>query len=212
MEKMQWFKFSPADWLMGKIQRVPDETKVRFISLVCLYWNKGCTLTLEDAEIEVDKNHLDLMLLKKVVKSEEGMLKISFLDEQMTNVEKLSDSRKKAANARWENKTSANGMQMHKVAMQNDADKIREEEIRKDKKRREVSFTPPLIEDVLAYFKEKGYTEHSAIKAFEYYNVANWKDSKGNQVKSWKQKMHAVWFKDEHKISKPQHKPEKPTF
>lgn len=61
-------------------------------------------------------------------------------------------------------------------------------------------FTPPTLEMVLTYFEEKGYTEQSAKKAYEYYSVANWKDSKGNQVKNWKQKMQGVWFKDENKI------------
>ena len=60
-------------------------------------------------------------------------------------------------------------------------------------------FTPPLLEDVISYFQEKGYSKKSAEKAFEYYNIGNWKDSKGNQVKNWKQKMQGVWFKDENK-------------
>jgi hypothetical protein len=44
-----------------------------------------------------------------------------------------------------------------------------------------------------------GYTKESAIKAFNYYDCAGWKDSKGNKVRNWKQKMQAVWFKDENK-------------
>jgi hypothetical protein len=47
---------------------------------------------------------------------------------------------------------------------------------------------------------EKGFTEQSAQKAFSYYDISNWKDSKGNPVKNWKQKMISVWFKDENKI------------
>lgn len=60
-----------------------------------------------------------------------------------------------------------------------------------------VRFTPPTLEMVLAYFNENGYTEQSAKKAFDYYTVHDWKDSKGNKVKSWKQKMQGVWFKPE---------------
>ena len=36
--------------------------------------------------------------------------------------------------------------------------------------------------EVIDYFKEKGFDEHLE-KAFEYYNIGKWKDSKGNQVK-----------------------------
>ena len=58
-------------------------------------------------------------------------------------------------------------------------------------------FEPPTLIEVISYFEEKGYTKTSAEKAFNYYDVANWKDSKANQVKNWKQKMQGVWFKEE---------------
>jgi hypothetical protein len=57
-----------------------------------------------------------------------------------------------------------------------------------------------ILEDIKSYFLENGYSEISAKKFFDYYSVANWKDSKGNEVKNWKQKAQAVWFKDENKI------------
>lgn len=69
------------------------------------------------------------------------------------------------------------------------------------KKKNTNVFTPPELSDVVAYFLENGYTEQSAVKAFNYYNTAAWSDSKGNKVKNWKQKMQGVWFKDENKQS-----------
>jgi hypothetical protein len=52
----------------------------------------------------------------------------------------------------------------------------------------------PSISEVEDYFLEKGSTIEAAKKAFEYYDVADWKDSKGKPVKNWKQKMLAVWI------------------
>lgn len=66
-------------------------------------------------------------------------------------------------------------------------------------KRKTKVFTPPTILEVKQYFKENGYTEYSGEKAFKYYNVADWHDSKGTKVSNWKQKMQSVWFKDENK-------------
>lgn len=63
------------------------------------------------------------------------------------------------------------------------------------------SFVPPTEEEVINYFKENGYREDSARKVFNYYNVANWRDKDGKQVLNWKQKVIAVWFKDENKIN-----------
>lgn len=75
-----------------------------------------------------------------------------------------------------------------------------EEEVDKEEdNKKKNKFTPPFIGDVINYFLENGYTKEAARKAFEYYEVGNWKDSKGNKVKNWKQKMRGVWFKDENK-------------
>lgn len=70
-------------------------------------------------------------------------------------------------------------------------------------------FIPPGLNDVLKYFSDNGYSEQSAIKAFNYYDAGDWKDSGGKQVKSWKQKMQGVWFKPENK-NKGLHNGERP--
>jgi predicted phage replisome organizer len=58
----------------------------------------------------------------------------------------------------------------------------------RDKKR----FTPPTIEEVKAYCEErKNNVDYK--KFYEYYSIADWKDSKGQPVKNWKQKMIANW-------------------
>lgn len=67
------------------------------------------------------------------------------------------------------------------------------------KKREQKIFTAPEIEEVQNYFIENGYTKESGLKAWKYYNSANWFDSKGNQVLNWKQKMIIIWFKPENK-------------
>ena len=69
------------------------------------------------------------------------------------------------------------------------------------KKIKKKSFSPPIREEVISYFLENGFSELAGGKAFDYYDVAGWKDSRGNQVKNWKQKMRGVWFKDENKIN-----------
>ena len=74
----------------------------------------------------------------------------------------------------------------------------------KEAKRRKIkpAFIPPTLDDVKAYFKQKGYSEEGAIKAFNSYEASEppWHDSRGNPVKMWKQKMLNNWFRDEFKI------------
>jgi len=70
---------------------------------------------------------------------------------------------------------------------------------KRKKKEKEESNKYPTESEVVQFFSENGYSTDAGSRAFHYYNDANWKDSKGNTVKSWKQKMRGVWFKEENK-------------
>lgn len=61
------------------------------------------------------------------------------------------------------------------------------------------SFVPPTLEEVKVFFRDKGYREDAAIKAFNYYTDGNWHDKSGSPVRNWRLKMH-VWFKDSARI------------
>jgi hypothetical protein len=148
MEKLQWFKFSPSDYMMGKIQRCPEVTQARFVRLCCLYWNKECNLNIQDSVIEIDKEHFDILISKKIIKANEEHVFIDFLDEQMLEITETSKGKSKAARARWDKykqqnsntdamQNDADAMHVHTDAMQNDAEKRREEERREDKTREE---------------------------------------------------------------------------
>ena len=68
--------------------------------------------------------------------------------------------------------------------------------------RRRKKFVKPTLEEVEKYFFENGYKPEIGKKAWMGYDTANWFDSKGDPILSWKQKMINVWFRDEHKITK----------
>jgi len=77
-------------------------------------------------------------------------------------------------------------------------------ELKPKRDRKTKVFTPPTLEDVKAYFCKEGYSEESAIRFYNGYHVAEWKDTKGNKIKVWKQKAQQVWFKPEHKLGSSQ--------
>lgn len=64
----------------------------------------------------------------------------------------------------------------------------------------------PTKDLVIEYFVENGYSQQAAERAFDYYESGTepsqiyWRDSRGNIVKNWKQKMRGVWFKEENKV------------
>jgi len=60
----------------------------------------------------------------------------------------------------------------------------------------------PILDDVIQFFKDNGYSEFGARKCFQYYVEGNWTDRNGDKVINWKQKMRNNWFKDEYRAKK----------
>ena len=148
MSYLSWFKFTPSDWVMGKIQRTSEITQARFMRLICLYWNKHCILSYEDAEIEIDKEHLDVLISKKIIKTENDFIIIEFLNDQLVTIAETSEKRKLAVSKRWEKskqkdtiviQDDTSVLKNHTIVSENDTsvlqsytDKIRKDKIRKD--------------------------------------------------------------------------------
>lgn len=96
MDNLQWFKFNPSAWMMGKIQRCEEVTQARFTRLCCLYWVKGCEMTIEDAIIEIDQAHFDSLKSKKIITVSENSIFISFLDEQFLEIKEEKQDKSKS--------------------------------------------------------------------------------------------------------------------
>lgn len=62
----------------------------------------------------------------------------------------------------------------------------------KKKRKPRPTFSPPSVEEVAAYCKERN-NQVDAQRFWDYYNAADWHDKDGNPVKNWKQKMIAAW-------------------
>ncbi len=63
-------------------------------------------------------------------------------------------------------------------------------------------FTAPSLDEFKAYFKQEGFREDVAERAWKAYTAADWHDTNGKPVKNWKQKCQNVWFREDHKITK----------
>lgn len=70
-------------------------------------------------------------------------------------------------------------------------------------KTKEKKFVPPTLEEWLDFCAEKGLKQQRMTEAYEGYECAGWKDSRGNPIKNWKQKILNVWCKDENRESFP---------
>jgi len=191
--------------MMGRIMRCSDVAQARFMRLCCLYWNKQGELSREDAQLEL-LDSWDELLALKIVFLDGEYVGISFLDEQLEEVDSISKKRSASAKKRWKvhskcnasaSKNDASAMQVHKGAMQDYAEEKRGEEKRREEKRknRDIPPLPPKgearpqsVEDVCDYFKHlglNGISEQEAEKFWAYYQSVGWKVGK-NPMKDWK--------------------------
>jgi hypothetical protein len=168
-----------------------------------LAYDYRCTTELIKSVI----NDFDLFIVKDGYVSSNSIQKR--LDERNDKVTKA----KQSASKRWENKAKnadnietqcdpdANAMRTQCDGNAIKESKVKEIKVNKRKVKEEVVFIPPILNDVLVYFDENGYSKEAATKAFNYYTNLGWKNSKGNQVINWKNTMQN-WFTPENEKKK----------
>ena len=168
-----------------------------------LAYDYRCTTELIKSVI----NDFDLFIVKDGYVSSNSIQKR--LDERNDKVTKA----KQSASKRWENKaknadnietqcdSDANAMRTQCDGNAIKESKVKESKVNKRKLKEEVVFIPPVLNDVLVYFDENGYSKEAATKAFNYYTNLGWKNSKGNQVINWKNTMQN-WFTPENEKKK----------
>ena len=99
----------------------------------------------------------------------------------------------------WRENQQVTENETHSELVRN-ASKVKISKVNRSKVKKEV-FIPPVLNDVLVYFDENGYSKEAATKAFNYYTNLGWKNSKGNQVINWKNTMQN-WFTPENEKKK----------
>ncbi len=120
------------------------------------------------------------------------------IKNRLENRNNKSIKARESAFKRWNNANA--------LPTQCDSNAIKESKVKESKvkdkssKKTKTVFSPPSLSEVIEYFKENNFPEILAKKAFNYYETGLWHDSKGVQVRNWKQKMQSVWFKEENRL------------
>lgn len=159
MKQLPWFKFSPADWMMGRISRQSCEVQVAFLRLCCIYWNAECEMTVEHAELECD-GHFDRLVALKMVEVVGDKIGIKFLniqyEEGREKRQKMSNAGKASAEQRLNAKASNDEQTLNECSIEKrreEKSKIRED-IRVDKKESNGTYTREnFIDDLLGEYK-----------------------------------------------------------
>ena len=64
-----------------------------------------------------------------------------------------------------------------------------------------TTFIAPSVTEFVDYFILNGFPAELGDRVFKGYDVVDWYDTRGNKIKSWKQKCQQVWFKPDNKAT-----------
>lgn len=186
-----------SDW-KATFDELSDEDAGRLIKHIFAYVNDENPVT-DNVLIRVAFAQFKQTLKRDLVKWNEQLQQRRDAGKRSAEKRALekSNERSTVVESRQRNSTDSVSVSVSDNVNDNVNDNVSEKE--KKKKERANKFAPPTQSEVISYFLEKGYTQEAACKAFDYYDVADWTDSKGTKIKNWKQKMIAVWFKEENK-------------
>jgi len=184
-----------SDW-KATFDELSDEDAGRLIKHIFAYVNDENPVT-DNVLIRVAFAQFKQTLKRDLVKWNEQLQQRRDAGKRSAEKRALEKSNERSTVVESRQRNSTDSVSVSVSVSDNVNDNASEKEIKK--RERANKFAPPTQSEVISYFLEKGYTQESACKAFDYYDVANWTDSKGTKIKNWKQKMIAVWFKEENK-------------
>jgi uncharacterized protein YdaU (DUF1376 family) len=192
------FLFYSSDFLTGTMFMTNEQIGI-YIRLLCSQHQHGGIIDKISFNSMVGNHDI---VKSKFVESELGFYNIRLM-EVMELRNKKSNNISDAVKNIWDKRKNA-------IPSKNDGIPLESHKnpIRIPKKNDGIKMGTVNENEIVNYFKENGYKEEVAKRAFNYYNEANWHDASGKKVLNWKQKMQSVWFKPENKIvDKKQDKP-----
>lgn len=103
-KELPFFKFTPTEWLVGKISFQPLEVQGAFIQCCCMYWKQCGILDVKDVKSKIGFENYCKLVHNCFLKSENGKVSIKFLKNQIFEneiVEINKSKNKKAPYTHW---------------------------------------------------------------------------------------------------------------
>jgi hypothetical protein len=154
-KELPYFKFEPNAWDTGNIQMCSRESKGLFTDLCSLYWSRLGELPYALALQKLcngNQGAFAELIKHDIFGLVDGQIIIEFLDEQLLELNQISEKRRKAAHKRW---NDASALQVDSKSNANRREEKREEEKKKEKKR---EYPPadavPFVDGVLKVWNE----------------------------------------------------------
>jgi uncharacterized protein YdaU (DUF1376 family) len=190
MAKDPAFLFYTSDFLTGTMFMTNEQVGI-YIRLLCSQHQHGGIIDKISFNSLVGNHEV---VRVKFEETESGFYNIRLM-EVMGARNAKSNNLSLAVKKVWEERKNAIPLKSDAIPMQ-----LHKNSKRKAKKNDAIPMETVNENEVIDYFILNGYKKEIAIRAFNYYNEANWHDASGKKVLNWKQKMQSVWFKPENKV------------
>jgi uncharacterized protein YdaU (DUF1376 family) len=190
MAKDPAFLFYTSDFLTGTMFMTNEQVGI-YIRLLCSQHQHGGIIDKISFNSLVGTHEV---VRVKFEETESGFYNIRLM-EVMGARNAKSNNLSLAVKKVWEERKNAIPLKSDAIPLQ-----LQKNSKRKAKKNDAIPMETVNENEVIDYFILNGYKKEVAIRAFNYYNEANWHDASGKKVLNWKQKMQSVWFKPENKV------------
>ena len=156
-KELPYFQFEPAEYLTKDVSFCSLEAQGFFINICCYYWQRECNLT--EKQLLKRLNHvkqLNELVEEGIVKVENGVIKIDFLDDQYKKATNLSEvNRRNGSKGGRPKKKNPEKTELkaNQNRIKSESKGIREDKIKEDKIKEENNsvFTP---EQFLKWFND----------------------------------------------------------
>lgn len=177
--------------------KLKHEGKSIFWDLVEMLYEEGGYLLLSEIDAYAFALHTHYDIINDLINNYNLFEKddVKFWSNSVLNRlnkrNEIVEKRRLSAEKRWSN---ANALQMQSECNAKKGKERKGKDINKEINKERI-FTPPTIEEFKIYFKENGFDAALSERAWKGYDVAEWHDSQGKKILSWKQKCQNNWFK-----------------
>lgn len=195
------FIFYPGDYLRDT-QCLSEKSQVAYDRIMCEHMRNICISPQQLKFFTKRLNDEEKEEILMVLTFSNGGYFINWVVDSIIKRREYSESRRnnRSKQNKKEDQLDNYISKTYDEHMDNEIE-IDNEDLIKDKKetKKIKSFIPPEIKEFKDYFIENKFSPDLAERAWKGYDAAEWKDSKGNQIKNWKQKCQHVWFNDQNK-------------
>jgi uncharacterized protein YdaU (DUF1376 family) len=198
------FLFYSSDFLTGTMFMTNEQVGL-YIRMLCAQHQHGGRIDTNVLRTQCDSITGGDTVYNKFEHDEYGSYN-SRLEIEMQKRREKADKARASVNKRWEKRTQYDS-NTNVLRSESENENVIEDKKEKKggaggKKRKQVEFVAPTMQEVIQYFQDNGYSKDAAERAFLYYDSRQWHNRDNKKVEVWKTTMVNNWFKPENKEQK----------